>query len=154
MLAQSVDPKIRFEDVPGLVGKELGVSDWFTIDQPRIDAFAEVTEDRQWIHVDVARAKAEIGGPIAHGFLTLSMLSAMTYQILQIEGVSRGINYGFDKVRFLTPVPAGARVRLREKLLSCERKAGGLALTRECTVEIEGQTRPALIAEWIALVYP
>ncbi|MBC6982708.1 MaoC family dehydratase [Caulobacter sp. 17J80-11] len=145
---------VRLEDVPALVGQELGVSDWFVIDQPRIDAFAEVTEDRQWIHVDVERANAEIGGTIAHGFLTLSMLSAMTYQILQVEGVSRGVNYGFDKVRFLSPVPAGARIRLREKLLAAEPKAGGLALTRECTVEIEGQTKPALIAEWIGVLYP
>ncbi|NEX92517.1 MaoC family dehydratase [Caulobacter sp. 17J65-9] len=145
---------VRLEDVPGLVGQELGVSDWFVIDQARIDAFAEVTEDRQWIHVDVDRAKAEIGGTIAHGFLTLSMLSAMTYQILQVEGVSRAINYGFDKVRFLTPVPAGARIRLREKLVAAEPKAGGLAMTRECTVEIEGQAKPALIAEWIGVVYP
>ncbi|MBC6982709.1 MaoC family dehydratase [Caulobacter sp. 17J80-11] len=154
MLAQTVDAKVRFEDLPGLVGCELGVSDWFTIDQPRIDAFAEVTEDRQWIHCDVDRAKAEMGGTIAHGFLTLSMLSVMTSQILQIEGFSRGINYGFDKVRFLTPVPAGARVRLREKLRSAERKAGAMLLTRECAVEIEGRTRPAMTAEWIGVYYP
>ncbi|WP_276208688.1 MaoC family dehydratase [Caulobacter sp. 17J65-9] len=154
MLAQTMNKAVRLEDVPGLVGQELGVSDWFVIDQARIDAFAEVTEDRQWIHVDVDRAKAEIGGTIAHGFLTLSMLSAMTYQILQVEGVSRAINYGFDKVRFLTPVPAGARIRLREKLVAAEPKAGGLAMTRECTVEIEGQAKPALIAEWIGVVYP
>jgi acyl dehydratase len=154
MLAQTMNKAVRLEDVPALVGKELGVSDWFVIDQARIDAFAEVTEDRQWIHVDVDRAKAEIGGTIAHGFLTLSMLSAMTYQILQVEGVSRGVNYGFDKVRFLSPVPAGARIRLREKLLAAEPKAGGLALTRECTVEIEGQEKPALIAEWIGVLYP
>jgi acyl dehydratase len=112
------------QQLPGLVGQELGVSDWHLISQERINQFAEVTEDHQWIHVDVDRATREIGGPIAHGFLTLSMLSAMTYQVAVIEGVSRGLNYGFNKVRFLSPVPAGARVRLREKLTSVEEKAG------------------------------
>jgi acyl dehydratase len=141
------------QQLPGLVGQELGVSDWHLISQERINQFAEVTEDHQWIHVDVDRATREIGGPIAHGFLTLSMLSAMTYQVAVIEGVSRGLNYGFNKVRFLSPVPAGARVRLREKLTSVEEKAGGLALTRECTVEIEGQDKPALVAEWLGVVY-
>ena len=141
------------QQLPGLVGQELGVSDWHVISQERINQFAEVTEDHQWIHVDVDRATREIGGPIAHGFLTLSMLSAMTYQVAVIEGVSRGLNYGFNKVRFLSPVPAGARVRLREKLTSVEEKAGGLALTRECTVEIEGQDKPALVAEWLGVVY-
>lgn len=142
-----------FEELPGLVGHELGVSDWFTVDQARIDRFAEVTEDHQWIHVDVDRAKKEIGGTIAHGFLTLSLMSAMTYQILQVKGVTRGVNYGFNKLRFTGMVPAGSRIRLREKLLSVEPKSGGLALTRECSVEIEGQERPALVAEWVAVIY-
>ena len=144
---------VTIDQLPGLVGQELGVSEWFEISQQRIDRFAEVTEDRQWIHVDVERAEREIGGPIAHGFLTLSMLSAMTYGVLQVDGVSRGLNYGFNKVRFIAPVPAGARVRSRERLLSVEEKAGGLALTRECTVEIEGRDKPALVAEWIGLIY-
>ncbi|MHB8285052.1 MAG: MaoC family dehydratase, partial [Caulobacteraceae bacterium] len=100
---------VRFDEVAGLVGQELGVSDWFVIDQDRIDRFAEVTEDRQWIHVDVERATAEIGGAIAHGFLTLSMLSAMTYTVMSVADASRGVNYGFNKVRFVSPVPAGAR---------------------------------------------
>ena len=144
---------VAFADLSGLIGQELGVSDWVTIDQDRINRFADVTNDHQWIHVDVERATREIGGTIAHGFLTLSMLSAMTYTILRIEGVTRGLNYGFNKVRFITPVPAGSRIRLREVLLAAEPKAGGLALTRECTVEIEGQSKPALVAEWMGVVY-
>ena len=145
--------RLRLEELPSLVGQELGVSDWFEISQARIDAFAEATEDRQWIHVDVERATREIGGPIAHGFLTLAMLSAMTYQVAGFEGVGRGVNYGFDKVRFLAPVPAGARVRSRETLLAVEPKAGGLALSRHVTVEIEGHDKPALVAEWIGVLY-
>ena len=144
---------IRFEELPGLVGQDLGVSAWFTIGQDRIEGFAEVTEDRQWIHVDVERAKREIGSPIAHGFLTLSLLSAMAYSVTRIEDASRALNYGFDKVRFITPVPAGSRVRLRERLMSVEPKAGGLLMVRDCTVEIEGQDKPALAAQWLGLVY-
>ena len=144
---------ITIQELPGLVGQELGVSDWFAVSQERINRFAEVTEDHQWIHVDVERATREIGGPIAHGFLTLSMLSAMTYQVARIEGVSRGVNYGFEKVRFISPVPAGARIRLREVLSKVEEKAGGLALTRACTVEIEGAEKPALVCEWLGVVY-
>ena len=146
--------RVTFDDLPGLVGQELGASDWFEISQQRIDQFAEVTEDRQWIHLDVERAGRELGGTIAHGFLTLSMLSAMTYQVLQVEGVSRGVNYGFNRIRFIAPVAAGARVRSRERLLAVEPRAGGLALTRECTVEIEGGEKPALVAEWVGLIYP
>jgi len=144
---------VLFDEVAGLVGQELGVSDWFTIDQAQIDAFAEVTGDRQWIHVDVERATREIGGTIAHGFLTVSMLSAMTYTVMAVEDSSRGVNYGFNKLRFISPVPAGSRVRLHEVLTACEPKGDGLALTRECTVEIEGQVKPALVAEWLGVVY-
>ena len=146
--------KVHISDLKSLVGQEVGVSDWFTLDQDRINRFADVTEDHQWIHVDVERAQQEIGGTIAHGFLTLSMMSAMTYQILEIEGVSRGLNYGFDKIRFTGMVRAGQRVRLREKVLAVEDKSGGFSIKRECTVEVEGGDRPALVAEWIAVVYP
>ena len=146
--------KVHISELKSLVGQDVGVSDWFTLDQDRINRFADVTEDHQWIHVDVERAEKEIGGTIAHGFLTLSMMSAMTYQILDIQGVSRGINYGFDKIRFTGMVRAGQRVRLREKVLEVEDKAGGFAIKRECTVEVEGSDRPALVAEWIGVVYP
>jgi acyl dehydratase len=144
---------VAIDELPALVGRRLEPSDWFTVDQDRIDRFADVTEDRQWIHVDVERATREIGSPIAHGFLTLSLLSAMTYQVLRIEGASRGVNYGFDKIRFLKPVAAGARVRLHETVTSVESKAGGVAVTRDCTVEIEGEDKPALVATWVGVVY-
>ena len=144
---------ITIDDLPGLIGKEIGVSDWFTVDQDRINAFAEVTGDHQWIHVDVERATREIGGPIAHGFLTLSLAPMLAADLLRIEGVTRGVNYGLNRARFLNPVAAGARIRVRVVLLSSEPKAGGLALTRTCTIEIEGHDKPALVAEMISVIY-
>ena len=141
-------------DLPGLIGTEIGVSRWITVDQARIDAFAEITEDRQFIHIDpVAAAQTPFGGTIAHGFLTLSLLSAMTYDAVSpLDGVMMGVNYGFDKLRFLAPVPAGSNVRGRFKLLSAEDKGGGRWLLKhEVTVEIDGAEKPALIAEWLGM---
>ena len=138
----------------GLVGTEVGVSRWILVDQARIDAFAEITEDRQFIHIDpVAAAKTPFGGTIAHGFLTLSLLSAMTYDAVPpLEGVVMGVNYGFDKVRFLAPVPSGSKVRGRFRLASAEDKGGGRWLLKhEVTVEIEGGDKPALVAEWLGM---
>jgi acyl dehydratase len=137
------------------IGQEVGVSDWHVIDQARIDRFAEVTNDHQFIHVDPVRAKAEtpFGGTIAHGFLTLSMLAPMGYEALPlIEGRAMGINYGLDKVRFLQPVRAGSRLRARYKLRDVtERSPKEVMLRYEVTVEIEGSDKPALYAESIAL---
>ena len=144
----------RPADLAPLIGKETGVSRWFVVDQARIDAFAEVTEDRQFIHVDPEAARATpFGGTIAHGFLTLSLASAMTYDAVPpLEGVVMGVNYGFDKLRFLAPVPAGSRIRGRFRLLSAEDKGGGRWLLKhELTVEIEGSEKPALIAEWLGM---
>ena len=145
-------------DLPSLIGQEVGVSRWITVDQPRIDAFARITEDEQFIHVDPDRAKATpFGGTIAHGFLTLSLASAMSYDALApLDGVVMGVNYGFDKLRFLAPVPAGSKVRGRFKLLSAEAKGADDGVTRwllkhELTVEIEGADKPALIAEWLTM---
>ena len=141
-------------DLPALIGTETGVSRWFLIDQARIDAFADATEDWQFIHVNPEQASATpFGGTIAHGFLTLSLASAMSYDAVErLEGVAMGINYGFDKLRFLAPVPAGSKVRGRFKLLSAEDKGGGRWLIKhELTVEIEGSDKPALIAEWLAM---
>lgn len=141
-------------DLSSLIGTERGVSRWFLIDQARIDAFADATEDWQFIHVDPEAAKATpFGGTIAHGFLTLSLASAMSYDAVErLDGVAIGINYGFDKLRFLAPVPAGSKVRGRFKLLSAEDKGGGRWLIKhELTVEIEGSDKPALIAEWLAM---
>lgn len=140
--------------LPELIGQEVGVSRWIEVDQARIDAFADITEDRQFIHIDPERARATpFGGTIAHGFLTLSLASAMSYDAVPpLEGVVMGVNYGFDKLRFLAPVPAGSRVRGRFKLLSAEDKGGGRWLLKhELTVEIEGGDKPALIAEWLGM---
>ncbi|HUO94329.1 MAG TPA: MaoC family dehydratase [Rhizomicrobium sp.] len=146
---------VSFEELPKLAGQEMGTSDWVTIDQDRINKFADATGDHQWIHVDVERAKKEMPGgkTIAHGYLTLSLIPMLGAEILRITGVSRGINYGSNKIRFTNMVPVGSRVRARQKLLSAEPKAGGLQLTNEVTIEIEGQERPACIAETISLVY-
>ena len=145
-------------DLPSLIGQEVGVSRWITVDQARIDAFARTTEDEQFIHVDPERAKATpFGGTIAHGFLTLSLASAMSYDALApLDGVVMGVNYGFDKLRFLAPVPAGSKVRGRFKLLSAEAKGADAGVTRwllkhELTVEIDGADKPALIAEWLTM---
>jgi len=144
---------VEFADLPGLVGQETGVSDWLEITQERVNQFAEATGDHQWIHVDVERATREIGGPIAHGYLTLSLLPYLSSGLMRVKGVTRGINYGSDKVRFTNMVRIGKRVRLRQKLLSCEPKAGGLQLKNECTIEIEGEDRPACVAETISIIY-
>ncbi len=141
-------------DLQSLVGQEVGLSRWITVDQARIDAFARITEDEQFIHVDPERAKATpFGGTIAHGFLTLSLASAMSYDaVAPLDGVVMGVNYGFDKLRFLAPVPAGSRIRGRFRLLSAEDKGGGRWLLKhELTVEIEGADKPALIAEWLGM---
>lgn len=144
---------VAYSEIQGLVGQEIGVSDWVEIDQARVNQFADATGDHQWIHVDVERANREMGGPIAHGYLTLSLIPFLGAQVLRITGVSRGINYGSDKVRFTNMVRVGKRVRLRQKLLAAEPKSGGLQLRNECTIEIEGEERPACVAETISLVF-
>ena len=148
------DKTITTAELLARVGQEVGVSDWIEIDQARIDAFADCTEDHQFIHIDpVAAAQTPFGGTIAHGFLTLSLMSQMSYQAAPVlEGVAMGVNYGFDKLRFLQPVRAGSRVRGRFKLLSAEEKGPGRWLIKnEVTVEIEGGDKPALIAEWLGM---
>ena len=146
---------VSYDELLKLAGQEMGTSEWVTIDQDRINKFAEATGDHQWIHVDVERAKKELPGgrTIAHGYLTLSLIPMLGAEILRVTGVSRGINYGSNKVRFTNMVPVGSRVRARQKLLAAEPKAGGLQMTNEITIEIEGQDRPACVAETISLVY-
>ena len=144
------------KDLLALVGKTLGPSPWITVDQPMIDTFAEATGDHQWIHVDVERAKREMPGgkTIAHGYLTLSLVPRMAATLLQVTKRSRGLNYGSNKVRFTNAVPAGARVRLRQRIVNAEEVAGdGVRLTSEMTVEIDGQERPALVAEILSISY-
>lgn len=137
------------------VGEKLGVSDWVTVDQPMIDKFADATGDHQWIHVDVERAKTEMPGgkTIAHGFLTLSLVASLAHQIYDIRKRSRGINYGSNKVRFTAPVPVGSRVRLSQTLKNVEEISGGVRMTFESTMEVEGSARPALVAETLSLAY-
>lgn len=146
----------RVETLGDFVGRELGVSDWVVVDQQRIDVFAECTGDRQWIHVDVERAKREspFGGTIAHGYLTLSLLASLAMEIgIVPKDASAGLNYGLDKVRFMTPVKAGARVRNRVTLESAENKGGGRVLVKTMnTLEIEGEDKPALVAQTLAML--
>ena len=140
------------------IGQELGVSEWVAIDQARIDAFASCTGDQQWIHVDVERAKREspFRGPIAHGYLTLAMVAPLAMQVGIIPcDAAAGLNYGVDKVRFLAPVPAGARVRLRVVLSGVEPREGGQVIMKtQNTLEVERSDKPALIAETLALLVP
>ena len=140
-------------DLHTLVGQEVGVSDWLEVTQERVNQFAEATGDHQWIHVDVERATREIGGPIAHGYLTLSLIPFLSQGLMPVSGVTRGINYGSDKVRFTNMVRVGKKVRLRQTLLSAEPKSGGMQLKSQCTIEIEGEDRPACVAETISVVY-
>ncbi len=143
-------------DLLRLVGRELGPSEWLTVDQGMIDKFADATGDHQWIHVDVERAKREMPGgkTIAHGYLTLSLVPRLAHTLLSVKKRARGLNYGSNKVRFTNAVPAGARVRLRQRIVAAEPVAGnGVRVTSEMTVEVEGQERPALVAEIIGVQY-
>jgi acyl dehydratase len=143
-------------ELRGLVGQEIGLSDWFTVTQERINAFAEVTEDRQWIHCDADRARAEspYGSTIAHGFLTLSLLGHLLSQAVRVRGpFSRRINYGLNRVRFPAAVPAGARIRARFTLQSVEEVPGGVQIVWAVTVECEGQPRPVMVAECLSRFY-
>ena len=149
-------PVARLEEIQSRIGEEVGVSSWLTIDQPRIDAFADATEDHQFIHVDAKAAEqAGFGGTIAHGFLSLSMLSRMAAEAMLVpEGMRMAVNYGLDRVRFLAPVRSGKRVRGRFVLDSIEEKAPGQLLMRHTvTVEIDGEDRPALSAQWLGLIF-
>ena len=149
-------PVAKLTEIKNRVGEEIGVSDWITIDQARIDAFAEATEDRQFIHVDAgAAARTPFGGTIAHGFLTLSLLSRMGAEAMLIpEGMKIAVNYGLDRVRFIAPVRSGKRVRGRFTLDSVEEKAPGQLLLRHIVaVEIEGEEKPALTAVWLGLMF-
>jgi acyl dehydratase len=149
-------PLATLAEIRSQVGKEVGVSSWQLIDQARIDAFADATEDRQFIHTDpAAAAKTPFGGTIAHGFLTLSLLSRMGAEAMLIpEGVKMAVNYGLDRVRFLAPVKTGKRVRGRFMLDSVEEKAPGQVLMRHTvTVEIEGEEKPALTAQWLGMMF-
>ena len=141
----------HLSDMAGLVGQEIGVSEWITVDQARIDGFAEATGDRQWIHVDPERAAAgPFGTTIAHGFLTLSLLPEMGASAMQVNDTRMGVNYGLNRVRFTAPVPVGSRLRGVFKLRAFEPIAGGAQLTMEVTMQREGSDKPVCIAESLA----
>jgi acyl dehydratase len=145
------------KDMKNHVGEDFGVSEWVTVDQEMIDKFADATGDHQWIHVDVERAKTEMPGgkTIAHGFLTLSLVPRLGANIWSITHRSRGVNYGLNKLRFTAPVAVDSRVRLRQNLMAAEDvKDDGIRMIFENIIEIEGQERPALIAEGLSIVYP
>lgn len=148
--------EISLSDIPGLVGEEIGLSSWITVDQTMIDAFAGATNDHQFIHVDPVRAAAEtsFGGTIAHGFLTLSLLSAMNYDCLpKIREQTMGINYGFDKIRFMSPVRCDKRIRGHFVLSEARFRGAGMVMTTyDVSIEIEGEKKPALTATWITIV--
>jgi acyl dehydratase len=146
---------LHLADLPQWVGKEVAVSDWLVITQARIDKFAEAAGDFQWIHVDVERAAAETpyGGTIAHGFLTLSVLSQLLGDTIEFDGRRMGINYGVNRLRFTGPVPAGSRVRARFTLGAVEPIEGGVQTAWHVTVEREGEQKPALVTEWLIRHY-
>ena len=149
-------PVASLDAIRSKIGQEVGVSGWLTVDQPRIDAFADATEDHQFIHVDPAAAAAVgLGGTIAHGFLSLSLLSRMAAEAMVLpDGLKMALNYGFDRIRFLAPVKSGKRVRGRFVLDSVTEKAPGQILFRHIvTVEIEGEDKPALTAQWLGLMF-
>ena len=149
-------PIVPIADIRDRVGKEIGVSSWLTMDQQRIDEFAESTEDRQFIHVDPqAAAQTPFGTTIAHGFLSLSMLSRMAAEVMLVpDSTKMAVNYGLDRVRFIAPVKSGKRIRGRFRIDSIEEKAPGQLLLRHTvTVEIEGEEKPALTAEWLGLLF-
>ena len=149
-------PIASIEEIKARIGEEVGVSDWILVDQGAIDIFANVTQDHQFIHVDPeAAAKTPFGGTVAHGFLTLSLLSRMAADaMLRPEAIRMGVNYGFDKVRFMAPVRSGKRVRGRFRLDRFEEKRPGQwQFVHVVTVEIEGEDKPAVIAEWIGMMF-
>jgi acyl dehydratase len=136
------------DDVSTRVGEHLGFGEWTLVAQEHVNLFADATGDDQWIHVDVERATREspFGGPIAHGYLTLAMLPALLRHVVRVQGFAMGVNYGADRVRFPTPVPVGARVRVGVTLAACDQVANGVQVTYDCTIEVEGQEKPACVA--------
>jgi acyl dehydratase len=139
-----------------LVGREAGVSDWLVIAQDRIDAFADATGDHQWIHVDPERARTgtPFGATIAHGFLTLSLVSALVRDAVTVEGIRMALNYGLNRVRFVSPVPSGSRIRARVALAKTETMADAIQAIWSVTIERDGGDKPAVVAEWVVRYYP
>ena len=146
---------VGLADLGGLVGREVAISDWLVVTQDRINAFADATGDHQWIHVDPGRASAEtpFGATIAHGFLTLSLLSTLMRDALTVDGPRMTLNYGLNRVRFVSPVPSGSRIRARVALASVDDKGDSIQATWTVTIERDGSDKPAVVAEWIVRYY-
>ncbi len=144
-----------FEDAKSLEGKEVGLSDWAVVDQHRIDQFAEATTDYQWIHVDTVRAEKEMpdGKTIAHGYLTLALIPALTIRFVEFENLARAINFGLNKVRFYAPVPVGSKLRARATVLRARKRSGALLLTSQIRIEVDGQRKPACVAETLGMYF-
>jgi acyl dehydratase len=142
------------EGLRSRVGEHLGYSDWHEVTQDQVNLFADATGDHQWIHVDVERAKAgPFGGPIAHGYLTLSLAPVLLGEVLRVEGISMGLNYGCNKVRFPSPVPVGSKLRLGASITNVEDVAGGVQVTMALTFEVEGKDKPSCVAEAVYRYY-
>jgi acyl dehydratase len=143
------------DDAKAMEGEEVGLSDWIVIDQHRIDQFAEATADHQWIHVDTERAAREMpdGKTIAHGYLTLALIPALTGNFVHVENLERAINFGLNKLRFYSPVPVGSQLRGRATVLQARKRAGALLLTSEVRIEVEGQRKPACVAETLGMYF-
>jgi acyl dehydratase len=145
---------VAYADVAGLTGHDLGWSDWLEVTQDRVNLFADATDDHQWIHVDEVRAaEGPFGGPIAHGFLSLSLTVKFWSELFDVEGVSTKVNYGLDRVRFVSPVAVGSRVRMNAVIAEVAEIAGGFQLTVDQTIEIEGGTKPAVVARGLFRFY-
>jgi acyl dehydratase len=147
--------EIAFADIKSFVGKEIGVSDWHTVSQKDVNSFADVTHDHQWIHIDAERAKKEspYKTTIAHGYFTLSLIPHLMAQVWKVKGVKMGVNYGLNKLRFPAPVPVGSKVRARAKLANVEDVKGGVQVTTEVTIEVDGNDKPAAVAETLSRYY-
>lgn len=145
---------VSYADVAGLAGTDLGYSEWLEVTQERIDTFADATDDHQWIHVDPARAAdGPFGGPIAHGFLSLSLAVKFWSELLEVDGVGTKVNYGLDKVRFVSPVKVGSRVRMNAVIAEVSEVAGGYQLAVDQTIEIDGGSKPAVVARGLYRFY-
>ena len=144
-----------FEQAKALEGKEIGLSSWILVDQERINKFADATDDHQWIHTDPERAAREfdLGTTCAHGYLTISLIPALIGDVVEVEGVTRIINYGINKARFRSMVPSGSQVRLRTVLKSARKRAGALQAIMQCSIEMEGQMRPVMTAELVVMYF-
>jgi acyl dehydratase len=145
--------ELTLAQISGMVGADLGASDWIEVTQERINAFADATGDHQWMHVDVPRANREKGGTIAHGLLILSLLPMLSDDLMRVTGYTHGFSYGYDRVRFSNPVRAGVRLRLRQSITGVEPKQDGLIVRISCMIEIENDPKPALVAENLSLYY-